>query len=716
MKLLKRLLQFLALAVILGIIASTAAAYLSPAVAWRLKLLRVKLSGKIPEIPFPLLIKWMRPGSAVDLYHLAAVPNVNASVTDKVTDRESALAGGRTYARLCSSCHGDDARGRTGPNLIVAVGTMPDWKFFSTVKWGRPKTIMVAQPLSDLEIWQVCTFLRQSALDAAVGKKDNDPAFSSYQPVSPQMLLSAGTTGDWLTYAGNYAGFRHGIQTQVSRRNVESLRLAWASQLPSDGGFQESSPVVVGDRVFVTEPPEGVTALNAKTGDVLWQFHRPIPTGISLCCGAPNKGVAVLGKNVYFGTTDAHLLALDAATGAKVWDVEVADWRQGYSMTVAPLAIDDRIVVGVAGGDFGIRGFLAAYSAADGALQWKFYTIPGAGEPGNDTWTPDTWQHGGAATWVTGAYDPALGLIYWGTGNPDPVFNRRTRQGANLYSCSLVAVDARTGQLRWYYQFTPSDDHGWDSAQQPVLSEITWQGQPTSALFLANRNAFFYALDRKTGRFLFAKPYAKQTWASGFAEDGRPIYRPDAHATATGTVISPASNGATNWWPPSFDPVRRLLYVPSADTADIYYNIEGQDFREGRSFLASGFQRAHNQPTSLAVRAVDVSTGQIRWDSTLETGGGEVPGEMGGVLSTAGDLVFAGHGNDFEAFDADTGAKLWSTPLGGIVHAAPISFMVGDQQYIAVFAGRTLFAFGLSRNAIAAAALGFHQTARPHGQ
>jgi alcohol dehydrogenase (cytochrome c) len=699
MRFVKRLLQVFVALLVLVAVCTGLAGIVSPSVAWRLRLLRVKLSGKIPEIPFVLLLKWSRPGSPVNLYHLAAVPNVNASITNFLTDKESAAAGGRNFGRVCSQCHGDDALGRTGPNLLAAIGNMPDWKFFSTVKWGRPGTIMVAQPLTDAEIWQICAFLRQSAVDAAVGRKAADDKISPFPAISPEMLLTAGNTGDWLTYAGNYAGYRHGVQKQINRQNIEQVRMVWAAQLPSDGGFQESSPIVVGDRMFVTEPPEGVTALNAKTGAILWQFHRSIPSNIPLCCGSPNKGVAVLGKNVYVATFDSHLLALDAATGAKLWDVQVADWHQGYTMTGAPLAIDDRIVTGVAGGDFGVRGYLVAYSASDGAEQWRFYTVPGPGQPGHETWPPGSdWEHGGAATWTTGSYDPSLGLVYWGTGNPDPVFNLKTRSGDNLYSDSMVALDVRTGQLRWYYQFTPSDDHGWDATQQPVLSDITWQGQTLPALFLANRNGFFYALDRKTGRFLFAKPYAKQTWASGFSSEGRPVILPGSHSTPTGAMVSPPSNGATNWWPPSFDPSRNLLFVPSVDSADLFFNIDGQTYHAGRSFLASGYQRAHNQPATLAVRAIDVSTGLLRWDSTLEVGGGEVPGEMGGVLSTAGDLVFAGHDDEFAAFDADNGTKLWSVSLGGVVHAAPICYAVADREYIAIFAGRTLFVFSLPFN------------------
>ena len=702
MKLIKRLLKIFAIGAISIALLAGVAGLVSTSAAWRLRLLKEKLFGEIPEIPFPLLIKWMRPGSPVNLYHLADVPNVNASITNVTAAysseaaRDLAAAGARKYAGTCSQCHGDDALGRVGPNLLATIPSMTDWQFFSTVKWGRPKTLMTAQPLTDLEIWQICSFLRQSAMDAAVGKKGLNAESSSFQPVSPEMLLSSGQTGDWLTYAGNYAGYRHGIQNQITRRNIQSVRLAWAAQLPSDGGFQESSPVVVGGRMFVTEPPEGVTALDAKTGAILWQFHRPLPPDVPPpCCGFPNKGVAVLGKNVYVATFDDHLLALDAATGAKIWDVLIADSRQGYSMTGAPLAIGDRIVIGIAGGDYGIRGFLAAYSASDGSQLWKFYTIPGPGQPGHETWPGDSWEHGGVSTWTTGSYDPALGLVYWGTGNPAPVFNLNSRLGNNLYSDSVVALDVQTGTLRWYYQFTPLDDHGWDSTQQPILSDIKWQGQTIQALFLANRNGFFYALDRTTGRFLFAKAYAKQTWASGFTDDGHPIILPGAHSTPTGAVVSPPSNGATNWWPPSFDPKRNLLFVPSVDSADTYFSTDNEGYHAGKPFMSSGYERAHSQPTTLAVRAIDVSTGQLHWNSTLDVGGAEVPGEMGGVLSTGGDLVFAGYSDEFDAFDADTGAKLWSTPLGGIVHASPISYSFDGRQYIAVFSGRTLFVFAL---------------------
>ena len=696
MKPAKRLVFTLAIGIFLCVLAAVAAGFASPTSAWRLRVVGHKLMGRIPEIPFVSLIKWLQPHSPVDLYRLAAVPNVNASITNRFTDDAAAAAGARIYGRVCASCHGDDAHGRRGPNLLAAIVNMPDWSFFSTVKWGRAKTIMVAQPLSDVEIWEVCAFLRQAVLYEALGKKTIKAGVASYEPVSPERLRSSPQAGDWLTYAGSYAGHRHAIQDEINRDNVSTLRLAWAAQLPSDGGYQENSPIIVGNRIFVTQPPEGVTALDAGTGTVLWQFHRSLPPNIPNCCGEPNRGVAVLGKNVYVTTFDSHLIALDAATGNELWDVEVADWHQAYTMTGAPLAVEDRIVVGVAGGDYGIRGFLAAYSASNGAQQWRFYTVPGPGTPGYETWGKDSsWEHGGASTWVTGAYDADLGLIYWGTGNPGPDFTSKDRPGDNLYSECVVALDARTGKLRWYFQFTPADDRAWDSNQQPVLADIAWQGVSTPALLWANRNAFFYALDRKTGRFLYAKPFATQTWASGFTPEGRPIEIAGTHPTPTGTVISPANNGGTSWYPPSFDPKRNLMFVPAADSADTFFNVDSEDYHAGRPFLGSGFVRAHTQPTTLAIRAIDVSDGQIRWNSTLATGGAEIPGEMGGVLSTAGDLVFAGHQNEFDAYDADTGANLWKAPLGGVVHAAPVSYTLDKHQYIAVFAGRTLFVFSL---------------------
>jgi len=627
---------------------------------------------------------------------LAELPNPNASITNPFLDVHTADVGVRVYGRQCVECHGENARGGTGPDLVAAVGTMTDWAFFSSVKWGRSGTIMRAQPLSDTEIWQVHAFVRQRAIEMTVGKHSHDGELPPFPAVTFDALRDADSSSDWLTYSGNYAGFRHARQTQISNRNVQNLRLVWAAQLTARDSALESTPVVVGGRMFVTESPEGLTALDAKTGTVLWEFRRPAPSGILLCCGSSNRGVAVLDDMVFVETLDAHLIAFDAATGAKRWETEVANWHDGYSMTGAPLAMKDQIVIGVAGGDMGIRGFIAAYSPKDGSLRWKFDTIPGPGQPGNETWEGDSWKHGGAATWTTGTYDPTLGLIYWGTGNPAPDFTVEGRAGSNLYASSLVAIDAQTGKLRWYFQFEPADTHDWDAVQEPVLADIPWHGKLTPVLMQANRNGFFYVLNRQTGEFLLVKQYAKQTWASGFDVDGHPIVRSGSKPSHKGTLVWPSAGGATNWWPPSFDPHRRLLFVPAVDGASLFFQADKvPQFSVGEDFGGSSTQRAANQPYFISLRAIDVATGELRWEAPLAAGGPETRTDLGGVLSTDGDLVFTGSGNELLAMDADTGKKLWVTPLGGATHAPPITYTMGDQQYVTVIAGRSVFTFAL---------------------
>lgn len=719
----RRLAKFLVLAIVAAVLAAVIGSFASPAVAWRVRLFGYKLTGRIPQISLPLLVKWSLPNSPVSLLRLSSMPNVNASVINTDDDSASGALGQKVFGQVCAGCHGDDARGGVGPNLVAAIGGLSDWQFLSTVKWGRPGTLMRPQPLSDLDIWRVEAFIRQTALDAAVGKKFSSDSVADYQPVTADMLRAGTEGGNWLAYSGDFAGARHSPLSEITPANVGSLRLAWVAQLPTDD-VGESTPIVVGPWMFVTEQPEGVTALNANNGNVLWQFHRPLPDGIPQCCGEPNRGVAVFGKNVYVETFDAHLIALSASTGAQLWDTTVGDWHQGYSLTSAPFVVDGRIVTGVAGGDMGIRGFISAYSAETGSELWRFYTVPAPGEPGSNTWGGgDTWKHGGAAAWFNGgAYDPELGLVYLGTGNPGPIFSYHQRPGDNLYSDCLVALDAHTGKLRWYYQFTPADAHGWDSTEQPILATINWQGKSIPALLLANRNGFFYALDRRTGQFLFAKAFARQTWASGFDANGRPIRLPNSDPTANGTVVSPPAWGATSWWSPSYDAARGLVFVPSVDSADLMFADKATELHEGRLYLGSGYERALDQPTTLAVRAIDPASGEIRWNTVIDRGGGEIPGQMGGVLSTASGVLFAGHANEFDAYDATTGAVLWRTPLGNTIHAAPISYEMGGHQYVALLAGRTLFAFTLpstdtspaSKPAAKPAARVRHHTAEAH--
>jgi len=686
---------YVVLLVLLVGIAATAisATYFSYEVRWRARVLATKLKGGLPEIPITDLVRWLAPGSHVYIEQLAETPSPYAVIANLNTDEVAIAAGKERFRTLCAVCHGDDARGKAGPDLVSAVANATDWAFFSATKWGRPGTAMNAQSLDDAGIWNVHAYLRHEALGAARqpgDTKDSDgstPIFAAPETI-PAAQVAA---GDWLTYAGNFAGHRHARVPQIAPETVGDLQIAWVAQLRPSVTPVQSSPIVSGRRIYVTESREGVVAFDATTGRTIWHFRRSLPEDLKLCCGYPNRGAAILGDTLLVTTLDAHLIALDAATGAQRWISKVADSTDGYSITGAPLAFGNQIVVGVAGSLFGIRGFLAAYSATDGRLLWRYSTVPSPGEPGHDTWGGDSWKTGGAATWTVGSFDPETNLVIWGVGNPSPVFNADLRKGDNLYANSVIAVDATTGKLRWYYQFTPSDEHDWDAAQQPVLTDIEWKGVRRSVVLWANRNAFFYALDRHTGEFLYAKPFVKQTWADGFDARGRPRLRPDAHPTGTGTLVWPVVGGATSWWPPSLDHQRRLMFVPAVEAASIYFK-GGPKFAEGNPLLAGTSTHAANQPTWAGIKAIDIDTGSIRWATTLRSGE-RVPRSVGGVLSTETGLVFAGYEDVFYAFNADSGKIVWSKRLGAKVSGSPIAFSIDGRDHVAVAAGNSLFVF-----------------------
>jgi alcohol dehydrogenase (cytochrome c) len=670
----------------------------SAALSWRAGVIRAKLMGQLPEIPLRDTVRWLAPESSVWLEPLAENPNVHAVVQNPfIQDSASGEKGKQVFGKFCASCHGDAGRGLAGADLVASVVNTTDWAYFAAAKWGRPGTAMAAQPVSDLEIWQTHAYLRGLAL-ASAGTDDGAPSTAQVAiNVPPEAILAASERPhDWLTYAGNYAGHRHSRLSQISRRNVRDLRVAWTAQLRATDRWLEASPIAVGGLLFVTESPGGVVALNARTGQKVWQSRRPLSSNLLLCCGAVNRGVAILGDKILVATLDAHLVALDATTGRRAWEATVGDNREGYAMTGAPLAFKDRVLVGVSGSDYGIRGFVAAFSATDGRLLWKFHTVPGPGEAGHDTWAGDSWKTGGAATWSTGAYDAGRDTVYWGVGNPAPAHHGGVRTGDNLFANSVVALDASSGKLRWHYQFTPADEHDWDAVQQPVLARIMWQGQPRDVVLWANRNGFFYVLDRESGAFLAAKAFVKQTWATGFGKDGRPIRMPESRPSRTGTLVWPWVGGGTNWWPPSYDDERRSLYVPSVDAAGIYFRDENVRYQRGRLFMGGVANNAINHPTIVSIKAIAADTGEVRWEKRLAHGANEIPRVVGGVLSTAGGLVFAGYRDEFFAFDSDSGEKLWQIRLGGAINAAPVSYAVDGQQFVAIMAGHSLFTFSLS--------------------
>ncbi|HWQ33027.1 MAG TPA: PQQ-dependent dehydrogenase, methanol/ethanol family [Blastocatellia bacterium] len=505
-----------------------------------------------------------------------------------------------------------------------------------------------------------------------------------------QRLVSADSEpGNWLTYSGNYQGHRFSPLRQITPDNVAKLRVAWVYQFKSIGR-QETSPVVVDDVMYVSEPPTRVTALDLRTGRPLWTWQRQqARLSRTLGFGPTNRGVAVLDDMVYVGTLDCWLVALDARTGAVRWETKVEDNGTGHSITAAPLAIDGRVIVGVAGGEAGIRGFLDAYDAKTGKLVWRCWTIPGPGEPGHETWSGESWKNGAGPTWVTGSYDPQLKLIYWGTGNPGPDWNGDVRQGDNLYTCSLLAIEAVTGKMKWHFQFTPHDVHDWDANQVPVLIDADWQGRRRKLVVTANRNAFYYVLDRETGEFLHGIPYSKQTWAKGLDAKGRPIVLPGTEPTIEGNLIWPSLQGATNWFSPSYSPVTNLFYVAVREMGSHYFKGEAE-YKAGQYFTGGGERALDGDRAAGWIRALEVATGRLKWEFRLQSP------PWSGVLATAGGLVFgsAPEGN-FYALDALSGKPLWDFQTGGYITANPVSFLIDGRQHVAIAAGQGLFVFGL---------------------
>ena len=506
---------------------------------------------------------------------------------------------------------------------------------------------------------------------------------------------------NWLNYSGNYAAQRYSPLNQITPQNVKNLELQWVFQARSLEKF-EATPLVVDGVMYVTEPPNNVVAMDAKTGAIFWVYEYQASPDARVCCGAVNRGLAILGDTLFMGTIDARLIAIDAKGGKPIWNVKVGDPKLGYSLTHAPLVVKNKVIVGVAGAEYGIRGFLAAYDAATGKEAWRFNTIPGPGEPGHETWKGDSWEHGGGSGWITGSYDADLNLVYWGIGNPGADWNADNREGDNLYSDCAVALDPDTGKLKWYFQFTPHDEYDYDAVQIPVLVDGNWKGSPRKMMYWANRNGFFYVLDRTSGKFLFGTPFTKVTWAKGLDENGRPIRADKMSPTAEGTVIYPGVQGGTNWYSPSYSPRTGLFYIST--WADYYMNLAKTpvDYNPGLRYTG-GAPRSPN-PSLLrgpintwtsdngsgVLVAMDAASGQKKWQFKMT----DVTGS--GILSTASDLVLSGGREGyFYALDARTGALLWKTALGGQVASGPMSYQVDGKQYIAVAAGHALFTFAL---------------------
>jgi alcohol dehydrogenase (cytochrome c) len=531
-----------------------------------------------------------------------------------------------------------------------------------------------------------CAALAVAALACAI------PQYALAQDITYDRLLKADSTPqDWLMYGGDYFSQRFSRLTQIDRENVHLLKPAWMYQPGHTGEAPiEASAIVANGILYITEPPSTVTALDARLGTKIWSWTPKLPERLyTIGVHRSNRGVAILGDTIYVGTLDAHLVALDAKTGEVRWSVHVDDNNHGYAMTAAPRVIDGKVITGISGGDVDIRGYVDAYDAKTGKRLWRSYTIPLPGEPGSETWGKDMTGIGGGGTWGTGSYDPDLNLIYWGTGNPAPDYNGSLRPGDNLYSNCMLALDADTGKMKWYFQFTPHDTHDWDSIQVPVLFDATIDGKPRKLLALANRNGFYYVLDRVTGKFVAGQPFVRETWAKGLDANGRPIMNPDTEPTLKGTLNFPDGHGGTNWNSPSYSPITKMFYVSSREISA--YTVSGKDRVDFPGFGGGGRITLGGDDAYGAVRALDAVTGNRKWEFKLLA-----PTEVS-TLATAGGLVFSSsdEGNFF-ALDANTGKLLWNFTVGGSETGANfVTYEVAGKQYLFASSGNAFVAFTL---------------------
>jgi alcohol dehydrogenase (cytochrome c) len=528
-------------------------------------------------------------------------------------------------------------------------------------------------------------------LAAGIAAQDGGkPSFSLTIDVAPERLLVQPVGKDWTSYNGDYTGRRYSGLDQINPGNVGQLRAHWIFHAPNADSL-EVTPVVVDGMMFVTSANDAY-ALDAQTGRVVWHYSRAVTEGlIDDASQHHNRGVGVWHSRIYMETDNAHLLCLDARSGHLIWDVAYTDGNKNYGATSAPLVVKDKILVGTSGGDDGVRGFLAAYDAETGKQAWRFWTIPGPGEKGSESWPDDLYLHGCGTTWMPGTFDPELNTVFWGTSNPCPDFDGEVRPGDDLYTDSVLALDPDNGKLKWYFQFTPHDLYDYDATETPVLIDTVYGGRPRKLLAEANRNGFFYVLDRTDGKFLFGAPFAeKLNWAKGIDAQGRPI-RTGVIPTAEGTRVCPGFVGATNWYAPSFNPDTQLFYFLVTENCNIYFK-KSEKFEEGKVFYATGVKRSLQDDRQRALVAFRLDSDKPAWRSP-QIGGGH---SSAGTMTSKGGLVFFGDdGQSFEAVDARTGSPLWHFQTGQDFHASPMSYEINGLQYVAIASGSDIFSFAL---------------------
>ena len=505
------------------------------------------------------------------------------------------------------------------------------------------------------------------------------------QVTSERLLHSDKEPQNWLMYSGDYAGLRYSSLQEIKIANAEKLVAKWTYQTMAGGKF-ETTPLAVDGIMYATGQDDRAFALDARTGRPIWQYQRALPGDIRPCCGRVNRGLAILGDKVFMGTLDSHVIALDTKTGNVVWDVTAVDYSKGYSFTLAPLVIKNLVLVGVSGGEYGIRGFIDAYDANSGERKWRLYTVPAPGEAGNETWEGESWKIGGSPAWITGTYDPETNTTFWTTGNPSPSNRAEGRAGDNLYSNSLLAIDPDTGKLKWHFQFTQHDEHDYDATQVPVM--VNKGGK--QFIVQANRNGFFYVIDRTNGKLIRAESYAKVSWSKEKDVSDRPVAAKDSSPTPEGNRVCPGAAGATNWMSPTYDPQTKLFYVTAREQCDVF-STAPQPYEAGHAYYGSAyFPNDDAAPFYGALRAIDPDTGKMKWEWKHPSP------TWSGVLSTAGGLIFTGDAEgNFIALDAVSGKALWHFQCGASVYSSPMTYSIDGKQYVAVAAGTALFTFGL---------------------
>ena len=622
--------------------------------------------------------------------------------------------GREVFAVSCAPCHGTDGNGgELGPGISARVPMRSDDELRTVFRQGFPASGMPPAPtLSDADTAKLIEFLRtlkpregtapvRSTISAGgqsfAGLILNQSLFDLQLLGDDHKLHLFRKDGaawrkvtsqtDWTTYNGGYAGSRYSPLTQINAGNVASLAPKWTFTVKNTGNLQ-GTPVVVDGVMYVTAANE-CYAIDAGSGREIWHYQRPRTKGlIGNASGGINRGVSVVGDRLFMVTDHAHIIALNKTTGSLLWDTEMADWRQNYNATGAPLPVGNLVITGTSGGDEGVRGFVAAYDQTTGKEVWRFWTTPKRGEPGSETWQGKGIDHPGGTTWMTGTYDPQLDTLYWTVGNPCPDLYGEDRLGDNLYTDSVVALNAKTGQLKWHFQFTPHDVWDYDAQETPALIDADWQGKPRKLLVQANRNGYFYVFDRTNGEYLLGQQYVnKITWATGLDPKGRPLRAPNMEPTLEGRLVYPALVGASNWYSTSYNPITKLYYVQTNDMGGIFTKVP-MEWEAGKRFMGGSYVPAPGAQRVL--RAIDITTGKVVWTlpqvGTVES--------WGGVISTAGGVViFCEDSGALMAADAKSGKPLWSYQTNALWKASPMTYVFDNKQYIAVAAGPNIMAF-----------------------